>query len=423
MQRKCSMRNLKQSSKLLQSFILLVLGLEIVFYLFCNDIYLQISGFYIPLVVMTIASGIWLLKNYWRFNEKSVPFLIFFVAIFLASFDNIQNNEKGYFFSYILLVFMALVLTTMDLDEKEKSFLFHCYLISGYIIACIIGVVQYRYYELETRYTIKIGDNPAIDPNYLAGFLIGPFFMSLYYVFKEKYVARKIIYAISACVIGFGVFLTESRGGLLSVGVIFLYLLIKEVVKKLKKKEIIILFTFLLGLIAIVFVLMPKDTLQRMFNIFTWLDGSNKKRFYNWNNAARAIAYHPLFGFGLAETGLSFMSVTGVYGVAHNTVLELWGQLGILAIVALVQVGILLFSHKGNSYGQALFIGNMVVSLFISCEATLVFWINIAFCLIMSKKGVNNERDDEFFNQCYHTSIQCRNLPRRVLTKYLRTNV
>ena len=417
------MKKVKQPSNLLQKFFLLMIGLEIVFFFLCSDIYMQISGFYLPLLPAMVVGVIWLYKNFWKISHYQFAFLTLFIGIILASYNSFYQNESGYLFSYIMLIFMAFILTTMDLDEKEVEFLSHCYILVGLIIAFIIEIVRYRYYALETRYTIKIGDNPALDPNYLAAFLIGPFLLALRFVAKRETIIQKLIYIGFAIIIAFGVFLTESRGGLLSVILMTLLVLIRSIKRRLNKKETIIILCALAVLTGIALILIPTKTFKRMFNISTWIDASNKKRLGLWVNAVNAIAHRPLFGFGLAATENSFVSVTGMYGAAHNTLLELWGQVGILAIVALVDIAIILFRKKSDWYGQVLFIGTIAVSLFISCEATLMFWLNIAFCLILAKMNVKKERQDEFFNQCYRTGVQCRKLPRSVFRKYMRANV
>ena len=122
-----------------------------------------------------------------------------------------------------------------------------------------------------------------------------------------------------------------------------------------------------------------------MFDINTWIDASNLRRFELWKNALSMIFKRPLFGYGLGNT------VATIGNAAHNSYLELCAHFGLVGgITIMVLFGRLIFK-KGNVFMRALILSTAVWAIFISAEATMFLWLNVSLCILSER--IEKERE------------------------------
>lgn len=172
--------------------------------------------------------------------------------------------------------------------------------------------------------------NPNMTAQYLV--MVIPLIVGFSFIQKQKFMqwfAR--ISLILACA---GVILTFSRGAYLALAVLALALLILNIRKHYKA----ILFY---GAIAL--LLMPKQVFQRL----TSFDGGERTEI--WTESVIRFLDNPLFGYGVGtDTTAAMFERIGIYAPhAHNLVLQILLEGGILALFIMLFVGFIT-THNGT---------------------------------------------------------------------------
>lgn len=373
-------------SDLIKKIYIVFFQLGLIFFFLNSDKYLQISGFYYPFLITAVLGALLVGINF-KNNKKKITFetvcSIFLIVLVLCSgIRKFHIVNTGYFFSYILLVFNFLMFLNIDFKDEEIQKMVYAYIISAFIMSAIIIIFRQRYYSNDpTRLTIKIGKNPLIDPNYLGGYMTGTMLICLDNVIDCKNKVFRVVLAISAAIIFIGIMLTGSRGAMVASIIGLLFITVLKFRKKitLKRGLIILGIAVAAGIVLINFI--PGQTIQRYLNISTWLDSSNSRRFQLWTNALKTIKESPVFGFCIDNTATIIGGITGDYEPSHNTILEIWIQLGIMGLIALGALFGRCFKKDRGILSKALAISTVIVSVFISIEATTFLWINLAVAL------------------------------------------
>lgn len=382
----------------LTTFFLLFLELEMVLYFLNDDIYFQLSGFYMPAFIALIFGCLKILTGDIKFGIPQVALILF---IFLCACSYLLNwgvNERGYTLSYIFLIALTFILISTDLKEEQKNGVCNAYIFAAVIIAAIILLFRVEYYEGVSRLTIKVGDRPKIDPNYLAFFFVGPFILSAKRMIEVAGNAKKTIFLLCMLLFGVATLVTGSRGALVSIllaACCFYIKILCWLKKNRRNTQILCILLLTFCGIAVCIFLFSDEIISRL-DITTWMDASNLRRLKLWKNALEAISHKPIFGYGLAGTSKSFVSVTGEAEPAHSTVLEIAGQVGIPSVIIIL----FLFCYaakKGNFFAKLICLCTIITTIFISAETTVVFWLNLGIAFLMNKKvkmdeGFNCER-------------------------------
>ncbi len=426
------MQTVKKETRYDRLLFLILVCMEIVFYFLNDDKYFQLSGFYLPLLFSLIIGAFLFFNDFWRLEKPQIALLGCGVCALLSFLLNIGNNERGYTFSYLFLLAISFLLLTIELRDREKDLLYYAYITMGVIISLIVIIFRHRYYQLEKdRITMQIFDNPSIDPNYLSFFLLAPVILAFQEMIRQKNIWLKIVFFIAMAIEIISILMTGSRGAFLALFLAALYIVYrkyrKQIVrffKSLTWKKGLICGGIAFAGIAVVFLCMPSFMRNRFFVLSTWLDKSNQRRLELWWNALVALQSAPIYGFGLSQTQNSFGAITGVFEPAHNTVFEIWGQLGVLGLACVVYLFVSVFQQKNVTYAKAICIATIVASVFISTEATLAFWLNITLSLLLSnKEKLNGEQQDAFFSECRYSCIQRQGISARMFKRYMQSNV
>ena len=374
------------------------LTMEIALYMFNSDKYMQLSGFYLPLILaigigfLTIIKSITNKRRLESIQKICIVLLAFFL---LSAIVNIKSINRGYFLSYLVGICLLVELSRINFSAEMLEKIKNSYVFSAFVISVLILVLRKRFYALEsTRLTIQIGNGDLIDPNYLAFFLICPLIICV-----EKVISKGIknIYSPAMLVIFGGVFMTGSRGAFLSVAIAVIYLFfahprIKQIFihpqDKRKRRK------YIFGLLVILVVgifLIPQETMQRLFEIDTWMgDSSNVRRFELWSNAIKVIIKRPIIGYGAAHTGQIIGGVLGEFEPAHNTFLDMCLQCGGIFVVVLLLICCKIFIMKRNKLSKSICIATLIAGIFISAEATLALWLNLGISIALIR-GENDE--------------------------------
>ena len=219
------------------------------------------------------------------------------------------------------------------------------------------------------------------DPNFLAAYLVAPAIIA-YSKMLNKF---KMIYLIAFLVIFAGILYTSSRGA--TIGFVLGAGIVTFDFFKGKKKirKIIILCMVLVIGFFIVEEYLPKTSLSRIVNVSSYQDTSNAKRLLDWKYGVEAFLKKPFFGYGIQGEMSIIQRVIGVKYISHNTFIALLLQFGIVGF------GIFLFclfriykDIRKNTLAKAVLVSTMFVSLLVSAEVAVFFWMPIMLVVIMS---------------------------------------
>ena len=137
---------IKKKPILLKLFVLFMVA-QILVYFLNSDQYFQLSGMYIFLLG-AIASGFvlfWI--SVWNkpINMYQVIIILLFACMVTSIIGNLSSNESGYLLSYLLLLLMTLLFSSLDIDKSDLKKLYSAYIILALIISLLIIIVHKRY--------------------------------------------------------------------------------------------------------------------------------------------------------------------------------------------------------------------------------------------------------------------------------------
>lgn len=366
---------IKKKSILLKLFIIFTAA-QILVYFLNSDRYFQLPGMYIFLLGAVASGFVLFLITVWNkpINMYQIIVFILFACMPISMIANLSSNESGYVISYLLLLLMTLLFSSLELGSSDLKTLYNAYIALGLIISLLIIIVHKRYYAEESnRITIQIGSNPLIDPNYLGACLVAPGILSIKGAMEEK--DKRILRWIAVGIICVGVFMTGSRGALLALAAGIFVIFVSKILKNFSLKTFLILTVAAVAAIIVAICFVPEAYFERMFNIVNWADGSNSKRFMLWKNALDMIIKRPFWGYGIGNT------VASIGNAAHNSYLEIGVHLGLPAAILFAVLVFSLIFRKGNIYMRALMLSTAVWAIFIAAEVTFFLWLNISLCI------------------------------------------
>lgn len=127
----------------------------------------------------------------------------------------------------VALVLLYVVATSVRLTSQELGAVTAMTMMGG-VAAALVAIVQFYsgvFYEDSMRGSLIMGSRQA-DPNFFAATLLLPFSLAFGQVLSSRRLLRKAALTAAVLVIGFGIFVTMSRGGIIALGVmvaVYLY--------------------------------------------------------------------------------------------------------------------------------------------------------------------------------------------------------
>lgn len=380
---KMRLTNKTKSLRIDEALFSLCLFFELSFYFVNADKYFQLSGYYYPLLFALIVGTFTLIRQRKINKIQKVIIVIFAILLVTISLNKFSFNT-GYLYSYICLLALLYIFSNDSLNANVTFFAINSYILGALLMVLLIFIFRVRYYDdVADRLTINVFGRGKIDPNYLAAFFVGPTIICF-----DKFLKRNKFFNFLLFVLLFlGIFCTGSRAALIAI-ILGVALYIKDIILYFKKHGIIF-FAALFAFIILVVVILKTNIFER-YDIKSLFDGSNSRRLSLWINALKTIIKNPIIGNGIVSTSEIIGSVTGMYNPAHNTFLEVWIQLGIFGLISILYLTLKPLSSKNNLV-KSLVLVNVFVSLMISAEATLAFWMNIAIANKIANKGDKDE--------------------------------
>ncbi|MCI4463957.1 MAG: O-antigen ligase family protein [Caldisericum sp.] len=344
---------------------------------------IALPGFLFALLFATVSVLSFVFNNYLflafqhQFRLLLEPFFVF-VAVFLIS----PTKDEIHFYLKTL-VFSSLLLGLHGVYQYIKK---------------VPTPAQWVDKDLESTSIYTRAFSVVGSPNVLAGYLELGLPVAIYYVFYDKDIFKKIVYALSSLAIVSGLLLTFSRGGWFgSIGALFLAFTAYS--------PVIGIAIIAFGALTIFAVPVLRLRILSLFDpsyIEKSLGGvGSAGRLFRWKYGLVNGFEHPLFGSGLGTFGSSagqkygYFAYTSMDSVYINVFAET-GFLGIISFILFVSYGFANYVYKFFTKKKLifLFLGASMLSILIHIFVenlfdvwgiTLNFWVISALSEVLDE--------------------------------------
>jgi O-antigen ligase len=280
---------------------------------------------------------------------------------------------------------IILYVVAISIRPTRKELYWICMLaVAGGVAAAAVGYV----FGIEgsggpgTRGRLVVGEQAA-NPNGLAASLILPLALATAGIVGLRNPLQKLLAVGALALIGVGVFITQSRAGLVAIIVTVLVFVCRVRIRW----QVMVPIAVLLAMV----VILPDTFFTRAEKMFSGEDSTGAGRTRIWAAGIKALEHVGIFGAGLSnyEEIYQFSDAfsPGVWEKgSHNTFLGAWVELGIIGLVLMLAA---LASHFLAARGLRRFgldgvlvsaieagcVGIMAVSFFGERLWTKVFWV------------------------------------------------
>jgi O-antigen ligase len=309
------------------------------------DVMDYVAGFAIFATLLGMAN------NKWRFKDSPHNGLVlgFFVAVVLSNVFCFQGPFNYHATLFALTTFWKIIffyyLISMNLQTARQ--------VNGLIVAMIIGCLFLSVHGILQVHTGSGfgGQEPLYpadgttriqafgffsDPNDLALALVValPFVINVIHRPESSVPARLLCLGVAG-VFGYAIFLTNSRGGWLALGITMpSYVLLNFRLKK---------FLVVVGILLMVALMMLAPSRVSASTISSH-DASARGRLIAWADGNRMLKQSPIFGIGMSR----FTEYSEDSRVAHNSFVHCYGELGLFGYFFWMG---LLFASVKDSFG------------------------------------------------------------------------
>ena len=321
-------------------------------------------------------------------NKCIIWLMLITVASMLWTTDKQTTSNR--MVAYLLVPGFCLFTSLISFTREEFNWIVLAAIAGGIVASAVAFLTGNMLGETMASRLILTEDN---DPNNFAALLLLPFALSWWKIQESHKFYQKMIFVFALAIIVFFIFMTGSRGGMLSI---LMILVSYYILSGMYKRATTIIGTALLLVVLIYFLksYLPADLYNRLFTL----------KNYTSNGAGRTGVWEILFSdiipnMGILGLGPGCVSnkLVSYYGFAkgiHNTYLNMLCEFGILGLPAflLMIVSILVRSHKRKFYiGMAMLLGICTTILFLDAYAKKFFW-NIIM-LIFIHEGIEEASD------------------------------
>jgi|GEM_PF-2945386 len=345
-------------------------GMFILFAFACYNKYFSVTEyFYFPVlsILFCLLHFFYKDKIIFRVEQLCCIFILGILMMYLVVYWG--EMERGFHFSYILLVLLFLMITLKRMNREELRFTINCYILSALIISLMIIILRQEFegWVGTYRYTVKSLNQVYIDPNFLAAFINIPGIICV----NRLLVTGQKKYILVIFIILLGVFLTGSRAALVA------FFIGSVAVIGCHRKKIfwIILFLPVLGIILL--KVLPFDTIQRMF-INSYMDDSNLTRLLNWQMGWTAFQRSPLLGYGTKSTSQILYNSFIYERAAHNTFITgllHFGLIGWVPFLIILLKIVLITLKKGMRILFGISLSILFTSIMIEANVSITLWV------------------------------------------------
>ncbi|MDE5548969.1 MAG: O-antigen ligase family protein [Clostridia bacterium] len=284
----------------------------------------------------------------------------------------------------------------MPVTKRDINFFISSCIVSSVVCSLIVLIARYDYGG--GRLSIKIGNHIALDPNFLASFImLGGALAFERLMKKRKGLIRKLFLLAVVALCTYTIIMTGSRAGVLAFVVCVFGSFVKLFLDNYRKMKLIhyvlLIGAIIAALVAMRYIL-PESIYQRIFHM-NLADGSNSLRVAHWKSALKCWKQQPIFGYGPAMASDVLFAVDNHVGDAHNTYLVILLQFGVfgLALYAFIILDILkgLMNKKNVAY-LFLLLGVLMSSFIIASQYSMSLWMPVLLCSWVSRDYVDNKK-------------------------------
>lgn len=343
-----------------------------------NKYHAALSFILYPLI---LSIGLSLLVPHWKTKklQQYLPIaLICILTIFSTGVSDVVSWSMSAS-SFIIFAMFYVILTINDFEaDKVKSILkFYAYLtilISAWLLINLILSNNL----INGRVSVTIL-GARKDENYLSAYLVFGFF---YFLSSYFWGSKKKKYLLYAGMIFIAVFMTGSRGALITMLIVFAIIIIKFIFSRGINGSTLAMSVGMIFILIIAYVLLSHSSLfARMSDVEGYTDNI---RLTIWGYAIEAFLRKPLIGSGI-QSGTYFAQLH-VRWYTHSCFIDLITSIGIIGALLFVWQYIL---YCRVDKGNRIFMVGMVIILFlplmfINGFETATFWIPMVLCKLVS---------------------------------------
>lgn len=339
------------------------------------------------------------------------PIIIFTLITLVSVVGSIDveyslTNIKKYTFISVFL-FFAIVNNVQDL--KDVKILLLALMISTGVFS-LLALIDYFLFEpsFGSRLSFRYLDKNLGRFSKFYDVVI-PINLALVLITKEK--IKKVLFGLVFLLSITTILFMQMRG---SYVVIFLAILAIAFVYRKK------LFVFILIIPFFIAIMMPSNMATRAREMFKFggyvkSDGVLNYRLDTWKGAVRIIKEHPVLGLGIGKsnfgkTAKKFNDLNIPYDHAHNTILQIAVELGLVGLAAFLWLFGSVFYHGIKGYfslpktdersvlifgilcGIGALFAHGFIAYFYKHEAFFMLWVSVAFLFALIEVNVKKSR-------------------------------
>ena len=293
-----------------------------------------------------------------------------------------NNMVSTQFLSLWAMILFLIVITNKPMDSSYVDRIIICVQITSTSMA-VLGLLKSETYQYtnSARQVLTLF-NTQIDPNDLSAFYIVGVVIGLDLLYEKKgYLALNLVSVIAGLVT---ILMTGSRGGLVSVIALIMFIFILSNKNKGVKKvvvNILIVSVIIVALYILVSKFVSTESLTRIFTIDDSKIGytSGAGRLALWKYGVSLFVQKPLIGWGWG--GYNTLSVA-----SHNTYLSMLLDTGIIGMVLFVIPMVMIYIRafkSGKPLVILLLFAGLIPSFFIDAINKRFFWNGIILALIV----------------------------------------
>ena len=170
---------------------------NITFLFFNNNKYFLLSGFYYLLIPSILFGTLNIVMNKKvKINYGVICSLILIFSTIMGSIIAGDMSVTGVMLSFFLIFIEMFVFFSIEIDKSYITLLLDSIKYAAIILAVLLFITRVDYWGGEWRFSVKVGNGPIFDPNYLGAIISSGLAISLYMVEfkKDRSVIRIINY-------------------------------------------------------------------------------------------------------------------------------------------------------------------------------------------------------------------------------------
>jgi len=265
-------------------------------------------------------------------NWLILLFLAATVVSSLVAIDPTAALSKTFKLARVLSLYVMTIHIIRTLTDLRR--VVWAVMISG-LICALYGIYNYHFNPAELgpegRITGMMG-----DPNVFAAAMVARLPLVLYVLMGERRVGRRVLLALTAAALLYGIVLSGSRGG-------FLALVFAMGLFVIRQKHKLVTLVLILALVPLLLNIMPFHIKERVGLVptkYDTTDTSAERRQTYLEFGLQLFRQHPVTGVGLngfsdayARSQYRFLQESQTKRVAHNTYLEIATGAGLLGLI------------------------------------------------------------------------------------------